>query len=70
MSVTSNFNSLITLKHIIYDFIIPTPKKKQVVKIKVRSQKMTDLNDPSMKANIFKKVSCNASIFILFYFPC
>ncbi|XP_060722438.1 lectin-like [Tachysurus vachellii] len=35
---------------------VTTPKKKQVVKIKVRSQQMGNLNDPSMKANILKKI--------------
>ncbi|XP_053083732.1 macrophage mannose receptor 1-like [Pangasianodon hypophthalmus] len=35
---------------------VTTPKEKQVVKIKVRSQRMTDLNDPSVKANILNKI--------------
>ncbi|KAF7692592.1 hypothetical protein HF521_010202 [Silurus meridionalis] len=33
---------------------VTTPKKIQIVKLKVRTQKMTDLNDASMKANILK----------------
>ncbi|KAK3534142.1 hypothetical protein QTP86_002293 [Hemibagrus guttatus] len=49
-------NSLCDRKLPFVCYKVTTPKKKQIVKIKVRSQGMGNLNDPSMKANILKKI--------------